>query len=186
MSCVRFAVLLSIASACAPETTSFRTTEKNDEPHANGVSAAAYDVAIGGDPIAHVRVWSSGGYLSTTDEPMSHAGFEIRNTGTRTILFDGDALEMIVFDGDSIARPASFASLIPTGALQVQVRSGATAVLGAYFSIPVRPRAVERMLVRWSLTSDEDQYAQVTNFIRDDNASVSESPAGAAPTRSSS
>src|SRR6266853_738962 len=47
-------------SACGPETTSFRTTDRTD-PNRIGPPSAGYDVYVAGQLVAKVHVWSSGG-----------------------------------------------------------------------------------------------------------------------------
>ena len=162
------------AAACGPETTSFRTTDRSDPNHA-GPPSAAYDVFLGGRLAARAHVWSSGGYLSSTGEPMAHVGFEINSATMRPVMFDGDALELIVFD-DAGAKlpPTRFTTVTPLGPSLIIVPPASTVMLGAYFLLPVRPRAVESMQVRWTLRLDAEDYHQVTGFIRDDDARVIE------------
>jgi hypothetical protein len=161
------------SGACGPETTSFRAAETTDEPNRPGPPSAAYDVAMAEQPIAQVHVWSNGGYLSISEEPMTHVGFEIRNTSAWPIQFDGDALTLTVFDNTAAALPvAEISSVEPLGPTLHSIRPGDSLLLGAYFHVPVRPRAVDTMAVQWALRADGKRYLQVTRFTRNDDAPV--------------
>lgn len=169
---VALALACWASSACGPETTSFRTTERSD-PERAGPPSAPYDVYLGGKLVAQTHVWSSGGYLSSTDEPMTHVGFEIRNTASHALTFDGDLLELLVFDrsGKPLPQP-KLTSITPLGPALITVAPGDTTMLAAYFLLPVRPRTVDSMQVRWTLRLGSDEYRQVTGFVRDDDAPI--------------
>jgi hypothetical protein len=172
-------LVIAACAACGPETTSFRTTDKGDASERVGPPAAAYDVRLGDPPIAQVQVhvWSNGGYLSPSGEPMTHVGFELRNTSTQPVVFDGDALALAVFDSSATALPPShFTTITPLGPSQIQIQPGATVVLGSYFTIPVRPRAVDSMRIKWSLRLRDKRYVQITSFTRDDDAPGFDNP----------
>jgi hypothetical protein len=159
--------------ACGSETTSFRATDKTDDADRPGPPGATYDVRMAEQPIALVHVWSKGGYLSIGDEPMTHIGFEIHNAGALPVVFDGDALALTVFDNTATALPpARITSVEPLGPAQRPIRPGATVILGAYFAVPVRPRAVDTMQVQWALRAGDQRYLQLTRFARDDDAPV--------------
>lgn len=159
-------------TACGPETTSFRPTDRNDPSHA-GPPSAVYDVYLAGQLVARTHVWSNGGYLSSTDDPMTHVGFEINSTTLRALAFDADALELAAFDGDGVALPAPrITSITPAGPPLISVPAASTLVLGVYFSLPVRPRSVASMQVRWTLRTDAEEYRQVTGLARDDDAKI--------------
>lgn len=178
MKRVPLAALLVLA-ACGPETTSFRPTDASD-PARPG--AALYAVAAG----ARVDVWSNGGYIGSTGEPMTHVGFEIRNTGAAPIVFDGDALQLIVFGAHGQALPlATFTAVTPLGPAQVSIPAGATRTLEAFFVLPVRPRAIDTMRVRWSLKIRDAAVVEMSSFTRDDDYPVLESPPPAQPTPAS-
>jgi len=151
-------VALALAlAACGPETTSFRTTDRSDP--ADG--AALYE-AKG----ATVHVWSNGGYIGSSDEPMTHVGFDIRNTGARPIVFDGDALQLVITGNQGAPLPAArFVTITPLGPSQVTIAPGADVQLDSYYQLPVRPRVVEAMTIRWSLGGG----TQITSFVRDDD-----------------
>ena len=164
MTVTRLTLVLAIAG-CTAETTSFRTTDRGDGEHPG---AAAY--AIGG---ASVHVWSGGGYIGSSDEPMTHVGFAIRNAGTQPVVFDGDALALTVFAGDGAPIPgSSLVAVTPLGPAQVSIAPGDTAGLDAYFLIAVRPRVVDHMQVRWALRHDDTRQLEVTSFVRDDELPV--------------
>lgn len=154
-------IALSVALvACGPETTSFRTTDRADP--ADG--AALYHLEG-----TTVRVWSNGGYIGTSDEPMTHVGFDIRNTGAQPLVFDGDALQLVVTGKRGIPLPpAKFVTITPLGPSQLAIPPGAETLLDTYFQLPVRPRAVEAMKIKWSLHG----RTQITDFERDDDYAI--------------
>ncbi|HEU4733392.1 MAG TPA: hypothetical protein VFT22_36115 [Kofleriaceae bacterium] len=128
-------------------------------------------------PIAQVHVWSNGGYISIGGEPMTHIGFEIHNASLRPIVFDEDALVLIAFDNAGAELPGvRLMSIEPIGPTLRPVRPGATLILGGYFMIPVRPRAVDAMQVQWALRAGDQRYLQVTRFTRDDDYPVLDAP----------
>jgi hypothetical protein len=156
-------------SACGPEITSFRPTDRTD-PERAGPPSAAYDIRIAGQRVAHAHVWSTGGYVSSTDEPMAQVGFELENPGMLPVTFDGDTLELVVFDsGGTRLPPPRLTAIAPLGPSLIQVMPGKTALLAAYFLLPVRPRAVDRMQVRWTVRAGDGEYHQITPFVRDDD-----------------
>ena len=167
-------LVAGMAAACGPETTSFRPTDRAD-PRRAGPPSAAYDVYLAGQLVARAHVWSNGGYVSSSDEPMTHLGFEINSATMRPLTFDADALEVALYDGDGAAlRAPRFTAVTPLGPSVVVVPPASTAVLGAYFVLPVRPRTVESMHVRWTLRTETDEYREITGFVRDDGASNGE------------
>src|SRR5262245_51979550 len=91
--------------ACGPETTAFRTTDRTDATRL-GPPSAAYDVFVAGQLVARTHVWSSGGFVSSSEDSMTHVGFEISNASAQPVMFDGDSLELAVFDDSSTALPA--------------------------------------------------------------------------------
>lgn len=172
----RLAPLLVLA-ACGPETTSFRPTDQGDGGERSGPPAASYPVRLDGRDVASVHVWSNGGYIGSSDEPMTHVGFEIRNTSARGLVFDGDALALIGLDRYGAMLPlARFTTVTPLGPAQVPIAPGTTTTLDAYFQLPVRPRAIDAMRVRWSLQIGDRRLDQTTSFVRDDGYPVAEPP----------
>lgn len=174
----RLAALLPAAlacgacSACGPETTSFRTTDRADTGRI-GPPSAVYDVYLAGQLVGRAHVWSSGGFVSSDDVPMTHLGFEISNASRQAMMFDGDALELIVFDTGGGPQPRTqLVSITPRGPSLVQVPAGETTVLAAYFRLPLRPRNVVGMEARWVLRTGTDEYRQLTGFVRDDDAPI--------------
>ena len=157
---------LFVFAACGPETTSFRTTDGSDPDRP---SAALY--AMRG--AARVDVWSNGGYFGSSGEPMTHIGFEIRNTSSTPIVFDGDALRLVVFGAHgALLPPARFTAVTPLGPAQVPIAAGATKTLEAYFVLPVRPRMIDAMRVHWSLKIGNAGHDQISSFTRDDDYPV--------------
>lgn len=153
---------LALLAACSGETTSFRTTDRSDADRTNAASYAVRDAAL-------VHVWSNGGYIGASEEPMTHVAFEIRNTGAHAIVFDTDALAIGLGDTRGAALPAArFVTVTPLGPAKVTIEAGATTTLDAYFLLPVRPRLVEAMHVRWALVIDDVRAERTTAFVRDD------------------
>ena len=177
MRTLRIAALCAVA-ACGSETTSFRTTDRGDGER----PGAAYTI----HDTAQVHVSSNGGYIGSSDEAMTHVGFEIRNTSKHSVVFDGEALGLALYDKYGAPLSAArFVSVTPLGPAQVPVASGATTVLDAYFLIPVRPRVVDTMRVHWTLRIDDSRDEEITTFVRDDDYPVSEPPAQGEPTHPS-
>lgn len=163
---------LAGGAGCSPDTTEFRTIERADPGHA-GPPSVVYDIQFNEQRASRAHVWSSGGYLSSTGQPMTHIGFEIRNPTARPLAFDADALELVVFDRHGARLPpARLAMITPRSPSLIIVPPGSTAVVGAYFELPLRPRNVGSMQVRWMVRLDAEEYRQVTGFLRDDNAHV--------------
>lgn len=167
---------VALTGACGAEATSFRPIDRADPRHIGPLSAV-YDAAIAGQVVAKVHVWSSGGYVTSDDEPMTHLGFEINSAVMQPLTLDVDALELAVFDvaGNKLPAP-QLASTMPLGASLVTVRPGGTALFGAYYALPVAPRDVERMQAHWILRRGTDEFQQVTGFVRDDDAQLIEYP----------
>jgi hypothetical protein len=160
--------------ACGPETTSFRTTDRADTSRI-GPPSAAYDAYVAGQLVAKIHVWSSGGFISSSDVAMTHVGFEISNASNRSVAFDGDALELVAFDSSNAALPTpQLTALTPRNPALVMIPPGETTVLAAYFQLPVRPRSVFGMEARWVLRTGSDEYRQITGFVRDDDAPIIE------------
>lgn len=156
-------------SACGPEITSFRPTDRTD-PDRAGPPSATYDVRIAGQRVARAHVWSTGGYVSSTDEPMTQVGFELVNPGRDPVTFDSDTLELVVFDSAGTRLPPPrFTAIAPLGPSLIHVMPGKAAVFAAYFLLPVRPRAVDSMQVRWTVCAGDGAYHQITRFVRDDD-----------------
>ena len=167
MRTLHIAALFAVA-ACSPETTSFRTTDRGDGER----PGAAYSIRD-----AQVHVSSSGGYIGSSDEAMTQVGFEIRNASKRVVVFDCDALGIALFDKYGAPLPAArFVSVTPLGPSQVPIAAGATTALDAFFLIPVRPRVVEAMRVRWAMRVDGSRDEEITTFVRDDDYPISEPP----------
>jgi hypothetical protein len=175
----RLAILAAAAAAlggaaCGLDTTSFRPIERADPSHA-GPPSVACDIQLAGKLTARAHVWSSGGYVSPGGQAMTHIGFEIRSAIARPLTFDADALELVVFDRDGAPLPpARLAMITPRSPSLIIVQPASTTMLGAYFELPVRPRNVGSMQVRWTLRLDAEEDRQVTGFVRDDDAQLVE------------
>lgn len=176
MRLLHLATLLAF-TGCGPETTSFRTTDQGDGLERAGHSAAAYIVRSSGRSVASVHVWSNGGYIGSSGEPMTHLGFEIQNTGASTIEFDSDAVQLVVFDKLGAALPPAVLTVVtPLGPALVPIAPGATAPLDVYFRIPTSPRVVDAMRVQWALRLGDVRSIRTTNFVRDDDYPVADPP----------
>lgn len=166
---------LFVLAACGPETTSFRTVDASDPDRP---SAALVDVR----DAARVDVWSNGGYFGSSGDPMTHVGFEIRNTSSAPIVFDSDALRLVVFGAYGVPLPpARFSAVTPLGPAQRSIGPGATTTLEAYFVLPVRPRMIDTMRVRWSLKIGDAGHDVMSSFTRDDESMVLDPPRAARP-----
>ena len=76
---------------------------------------------------------------------------------------------------------AKFTAVTPLGPAQVSIAAGATKTLEAYFVLPVRPRMIDAMRVRWSLKIGNTGYDQISSFTRDDDYPVLDPPPAARP-----
>jgi hypothetical protein len=162
-------LLVALALAgCGSESTSFRSTDQVDSGRTP--APAVYEVRG-----TQVRVWSNGGYISNTDEPMTHVAFEITNPGPRPLELASEALQLSVFDRNGVALVAPFVALTPLGPAHVPVPKGTT-TLDAYFRLPVRPRVVAHMDVRWAIRVDDALQTVTTSFVRDDDFPIAEPP----------
>ncbi|MGE5185959.1 MAG: hypothetical protein ACM31C_28075, partial [Acidobacteriota bacterium] len=122
MTTLRLAALLAIVACNGSETTSFRTTDRGDNTDRPGPPAAAYDLRLAGGGLASVHVWSNGGYIGASDEPMAHIGFQIDNRGARPVVFDSESLRLLAFARDGAALPApAFVTVTPLGPARVPV-----------------------------------------------------------------
>lgn len=165
------AIPLAFAS-CTPETTSFRTTDQADPSDADG---ASYRLRVGERGAARVRVWSNGGYFGTSDEPMTHVGFDIQNTGAIPLVFDVDALALAVAGKhDSPLPPPKFVTVTPLGPARIQIAPGTSSMFDSYYELGTKPSAVQKMRVRWKLSAEGSAVDQLTTFVRDDDAPVIE------------
>lgn len=163
-------VAIAVLAACGPETTSFRPTDANDPAR-----PAAARVTVAND--VRVDVWSNGGYIGASDEPMTHVGFEVQNASASAIVFDTSQLELTVFDKRSAALPlARFVAVTPLGPAQIAIGPGETKTFDAYFLLPVRPRVVDAMRVRWQIRIDDRHVRQTSTFVRDDDYPVTDPP----------
>lgn len=166
---------LLVLAACGPETTSFRTVDAGDPDRP---SAALYTT---GDAV-RIDVWSSGGYVAANGEPMTHVGFEIRNTSRAPIVFDSDALRLVVSGAHGAPLPpARFSALTPLGPAQVSIAPGTTKTLEAYFVLPVRPRVIDAMRVHWSVRIGDAGHDAMSSFTRDDDYPVLDPPPAVQP-----
>ena len=159
------AAAAACAAACTPQTTSFRPTDRIDgSSERAGPTAAVYDLTD-----ARVHVWSTGGFIGTSDDPMTHVGIEIQNLGKRPIVFDGDAVALAIYDANGGSLPVPMlTSIVPLGPAQLEIKPATTVILDTYFKMPVPLAQVARMRVRWSLKFGDERHVDVTNFVRDD------------------
>lgn len=176
--------VLAVVAACSVEPTAFRTTDRGDD---RDPRAAAYDISISARATTQVRVWSNGGYVGSGDEPMTHVGFQITNTGSTVIRFDSDALELKLIDRDGkpLPKPA-FVALTPLGPALVSIWPDTTVTLDSYFRLFVPPQVVARMQVRWSITDGRRRRVEQTSFVRDDDEPILDYQVGSEPALPSS
>jgi hypothetical protein len=108
---------------------------------------------------------------------MTHVGFEVRNSGTSAILFDTDTLALTVFDKHGrTLPPTKFVTVTPLGPARITVGPGETKAFDTYYVIPVSPRTIETMRVRWMIRIGDRRVPQQSSFVRDDDYPVAEPP----------
>ena len=161
------AIPFALAS-CTPETTEFRTTEESDP--SDPERGTSYRVRVGQRGAACVQVWSKGSYVGTSDEPMTHVGFDIHNTGSEPLVFDVGDLRLAL-EGDRNRKLPSpqLTAVTPLGPEKIRIPPGSSTRFDSYFQLETPPTAVEKMQVRWKLSAGASEAAQVTTFVRDDN-----------------
>lgn len=159
-------VMSIVLVACGPEVTSFRTTDTSD-PARPGAALVTVENGV------TVAIWSNGGYVGTSDEPMTHVGFEVRNTSAEPAVFEGGGLALTVLGKHGETLPiVKFVAVTPLGPADVSVPARSTTALDSYFMLPVRPRAVDTMRVHWSVRIEGASHDQTTSFVRDDGYPV--------------
>ncbi len=162
-------MLAALLVACTPETTSFRSTDRIDSYDPELPSPAIYDI----EEVARVRVWSGGGYIGTSEDPMTHVGIAIDNVGTRPLVFDSTAVSLALYDEAHALLPApELRVVVPLGPAIVTVPPGEHATFELHFKLDVRPSRVAAMTLRWSVSSRGERIARTTDFVREDEPSV--------------
>ena len=168
------AIPFALAS-CTPDTTEFRTTEETDpsDPERD----ASYRLRIGQRGEARVQVWSNGGYFGTSDEPMTHVGFDIHNTGSEPLVFDVSDLRLAIEgpQGRKLPLP-KLTAVTPLGPEKIRIPPGSSTRFDSYFQLTTPPAEVEKMQVRWALSADSAETEHLTTFVRavDDDMPVLE------------
>lgn len=164
------ALVGALLVACTPDTTtSFRSTERIDSSDPELPSPAIYDL----DRIARVRVWSTGGYIGTSEDPMTHVGVAIENTGKRPIVFDGDAASLALYDeAGALLPPPELTVIVPLGPSKVTIAPGARATLELHYKLGVKLTRVAAMTARWTLIAGKERIARTTGFVRDDEPAL--------------
>jgi hypothetical protein len=158
------AIPFALAS-CTPDTTEFRTTDESDP--SDPERGASYRLRVGQHGSARVQVWSYGGYVGTSDEPMTHVGFDIHNTGTQPLVFDVSDLRLAVEDAQARKLPPpKLTSVTPLGPEKIRIPPGSSAMFDSYFQLKTQPADVEKMQVRWTLSADSSEIEQHTTFVR--------------------
>ena len=156
-------ILLVAAAGCTTQTTTFRSTDRVDSSRA-GPLAAVYEL-----PDARVHVWSTGGFIGTSEDPMTQVGIEIENRGKRSIVFDGDAATLAIFDGSGTALPAPIlTSIVPLGPARLEIKPATSVSLDLYFKLPVPLATVSTMRAGWTLQIDDGRHVGISGFTRDD------------------
>lgn len=155
-------------ASCAPDTTDFRTTDQSDP--SDPERGASYRLRVGQRGAARVQVWSYGGYFGTSDEPMTHIGFDIHNTGTEPLVFDVSDLRLAVEGAqDRKLPPPKLTAVTPLGPEKIRIPPGASTMFDSYFELRSAPVEVEKMQVRWKLSADSAEIEQLTTFVRNDD-----------------
>jgi hypothetical protein len=161
------AIPFALAS-CTPDTTEFRTTEESDP--SDPERGASYRLRVGQRGAARVQVWSHGGYFGTSDEPMTHVGFDIHNTGTEPLVFDVSDLRLMVEGAQERRLPSpNLTAVTPLGPEKIRIPPGSSTRFDSYFQLKNAPVEVEKMQVRWRLSADSAGIEQLTTFVRDND-----------------
>lgn len=163
------AMLAALLIACTPDTTSFRATDRTDSSDPELPSPAIYDI----DGVARVRVWSQGGYIGTSEDPMTHVGIAIENIGKQPVLFDGDTVSLALYDETGATLPApELRVIVPLGPTKATIAPGARATFELHFKLAVKVSRVAGMKFRWKLVAGTEPIARTTSFVREDEPST--------------
>ena len=108
----------------------FRPFERVAPEHA-GPPSVAYDVQFTDQRAAVAQVWSSGGYVSSTGQAMTHIGFEFHSTSSRPLAFDADALEFTLALGRARGAVAACARASHVGSYRYNARVALPCCLAA-------------------------------------------------------
>jgi hypothetical protein len=118
--------------------------------------------------VARVRAWAPGGYIGTSEDPMTQVTIQIENIGKRPIIFDGERTSLALFDETGSALPAPvLTSIVPLGPAQLAIPPGKTVQLDAQFKLAVRLNRVETMQARWMIIAADERVSQTASFVRD-------------------
>jgi hypothetical protein len=163
------AMLAALLVACTPDTTSFRSTERIDSSDPELPSPAVYDL----ENVARVRVWSGGGYIGTSQDPMTHVGIAIQNIGKQPVIFDDDAVSLALYGEDRVPLPApELRVVVPLGPSKVVIAPGERATFELHFKLGVKLARVAAMTLRWSVMSGGEVIVRTTDFVRDDEPAM--------------
>jgi len=158
-------MLAALLVACTLDTTSFRSTDRIDSSDPELPSPAVYDL----ENVARVRVWSGGGYVGTSEDPMTHVGIAIQNTGKQPVIFEDDAVSLALYGKDRVALPApELRVVVPLGPSKVVIAPGERATFELHFQLGVKLARVAAMTLRWSVMSGGQIIVRTTDFVRDD------------------
>lgn len=154
----------SVMPSSASETTSFRPTDYVELSDAR-TAAAAYDI----QDVARVHVWSTGGFISNSDDSMTHVGIQIENIGGHGIAFDGTTFELVIFHecGAQLPNP-TLTSIVPLGPCHLLIPPGTSVTFDLCFKLAVHPQLVASMRASWFILAAEERIGRTTNFVRDD------------------
>ncbi len=156
------ALLVGCSGATVPAQTAEIVT-----PVGMGHPAAAYDVQVGQEVVAHVTVWVEG--MRGDGRTYVSIASNIQNAGARKLALDTSALRMQALDRHD--RPVGGQALMPTdysGEDERLVPPASTSRFDLTFVMPrdVDPAAVAKLRVTWSLiSSDGGAYVQKTDFV---------------------
>jgi hypothetical protein len=155
-------------ASCTPETTEFRTTDQSDP--SDPERGASYRLRVGQRGAARVQVWSYGGYFGTSDEPMTHIGFDIHNTGTESLVFDVSDLHLALEGAQARRLPSpKLTAVTPLGPEKIRIPPGSSTMFDSYFQLKIAPVEVEKMQLRWKLSAGSAEIEQLTTFVRDED-----------------
>jgi hypothetical protein len=167
-----FVASLALAS-CTQDTTSFRSTDRVDSSDPSAPAPGVYDIA----KVARVRAWSPGGYIGTSEEPMTQVTVQIENVGKRPIVFDGERASLAIFDDTGAALPTpELTSIVPLGPAQLAIAPGKSAKLDMHFKLGVKLTRVNTMQAHWVLVAVGERIAQTASFVRDDDGASNHAP----------
>lgn len=164
-------VMMIVGIGCGSDSAAFSPTTNVTGSGPGGTAAASYEIRMGHDQPAHVRVnvWSHGAWVED-GRTMARVGIEVLNTGELGVSVDTNALRLDAYRNDGAQLPSGqlVRTSVPDRAGLV-VAPNETGVVSLDFALPaeVKPDEIGNLRLRWAVAHDDGRrYVQFTDFQR--------------------